>query len=67
MSLAHILRGEFGQRVGSVHQRILHRLAHAWFHFVHEYTHDEETGQADNQEIAEENPQADLHALVLRL
>ena len=60
-AIAHVRRRQFGQRVGGIDQRVLHRLADAGLHFVDEHAHHEETGQADDQEISQEDTQADLH------
>jgi hypothetical protein len=54
---------QLGQDVRGVDQHVFHHLAHARAHLEHEHAQHEERRQPADQEEAEQQAQAEFHAL----
>ena len=61
-----VIAREFGEQVGGVDHHVLDRIAHPRFDLGDEDAQQEPAGQADDQEIAEENARPELHGAVAR-
>src|SRR3546814_3056706 len=64
MAGEEIVGGKFREHVGGVGQRVLHRLAHARLDLLHEHVAQQPRRQRDDDEVAQQDAQADLHARV---
>src|SRR3546814_7321747 len=64
MAGEEIVGGKFRQHVGGVGQRVLHCLAHARLDLLHEHVAQQPRRQRDDDEVAQQDAQADLHARV---
>ena len=60
-----IVGREFGQHIRGIGQSVLHGLAHARLHFLHEHVGQQPSCQRDDDEVAEQDAQADFHGPIL--